>query len=141
MMVELSGRDEDLLMAKPLVPAVVAFIYGIYKFYDLGFSTDNYLYTYIPVVGSALSIISVWMYVSSMSVKPTRSISNMLKGYSGFIPYLFSLYLIGFLGLYSLWLLFSGFTFGTFIFGVVWVLLGYRMLYTFWVITEISVQD
>jgi len=141
MMVELSGRDEDLLMAKPLVPAVVAFIYGIYKFYDLGFSTDEYLYTYIPVVGSALSIISVWMYVSSMSVKPKRSISNMLKGYSGFIPYLFSLYLIGFLGLYSLWLLFSSFTFGTFMFGVVWVLLGYRMLYTFWVITEISVQD
>ena len=140
-MVELSGRDEDLLMAKPLVPAVVAFIYGIYKFYDVGFSTDEYLYTYIPVVGSALSIISVWMYVSSMSVKPKRSISNMLKGYSGFIPYLFSLYLIGFLGLYSLWSLFSSFTFGTFMFGVVWVLLGYRMLYTFWVITEISVQD
>ena len=45
---------------------------------------------------------------------------------------------MGFLGVYPLWTLLSDFAFGTLTFGIVWIGIGYRMLYTFWIITELS---
>ncbi len=36
---EISGRETDLLMAKPIVPTVLALLYGGYKFFDLGFGS------------------------------------------------------------------------------------------------------
>lgn len=140
-MVELSGADKDLLAAKPILPTVIALLYGGYKFFDIGFSAEHYLYTYVPTVGAILSAIFVFMYVSIISSEPERSVKSMLKAFAGFIPYLFSLYLFCFLGLYSLWSLLSDFSVGTLIFGLFWIAVGYRMLYTFWIITEISVSE
>ena len=139
-MVELSGRDRDLLAAGPSVPAIIALLYGAYKFYDLGFATDNYLYTYVPILGATISVVCVLLYVNLIG-KPGRSVIKSLIALSGFIPYAYSLYLMGFLGAYSLWLLLSNFTIGGLVFGLFWIVVGYRMLYTFWKITEISVKD
>jgi len=137
-MVDLSSIEKDLLIAEPIVPAFIALLYGSYKFFDLGFSMDHYLYTYALVFGAGISSICVAMYVNS---GPDRSAKNALITLGGFVPYIFSIYLMGFLGAYSLWGLLSEFTFGTLAFGIFWMIVGYRMLYTFWMITEIKSES
>ena len=129
-----------MLVAKPTLPAVIALLYGAYKFFDLGIAPDHYPYTYIPAIGAVVSAICVFLYAFMSFTAPIkRSIGRMLVGLSGFIPYAFSLYLMGFLGAYSLWSLHSRFSIGTLLFGLFWIAMGYRMLYTFWQITELSV--
>ena len=131
----MDDAEKQLLAAKPITPAVVALLYGAYKFFDLGFAIQHYLYTYVPVFGAVVSSICIVLYLDAGS---ERSIKNMIMGLSGFVPYVFSLYVMGFLGAFSLWGLLSNFTIGTLVFGIVWIFIGYRMLYTFWVITEIT---
>lgn len=131
----MSDRERQLLAAKPIVPAVIALLYGAYKFFDLGFAIEHYLYTYVPVFGAVVSSICILLYLHAGS---KRSVKNMIMGLGGFVPYVFSLYLMGFLGAFSLWGLLSDFSIGTLVFGIVWIVIGYRMLYTFWMITEIT---
>ncbi len=138
-MAKISGARQDLLVAKPTLPAVIALLYGAYKFFDLGVAPSHFLYTYVPTIGAIVSAVCVFMYVFTMTVETKRSVGQMLMALSGFVPYAFSLYLMGFLGVYSLWSLHSHFSIGTLLFGLFWIGMGYRMLYTFWQITELSV--
>ena len=132
-MEQMERADVQTMVAKPSVPALMALFYGAYQFYHLGFEKVDAIDTYVPFFGSIVSIACVFMYVNAGR---QRSISNMLMAMSGIIPYLFSLYMMGYLGIYTLWELFSGFTVGGLLIGLFWIINGYRMLYTFWVITE-----
>ena len=144
-MEKLSGPKQDLLIAAPTLPAVIAFLYGCYKFFDFGIAVEYYLYTYVPTLGAIVSSICIFLYADlafrRIFGRSTRGLPQALIAFGGFVPYAFSLYLMGFLGVYSLWGLLSNFTIGTLVFGIVWIALGYRMLYTFWIITEISVSE
>ena len=144
-MENLSGPEQDLLAAKPLLPAVIAFLYGCYKYFDFGIAVEYYLYTYVPTLGAIASSVCIFLYGEMASRRifgrSTRGLPQVLIAIGGFVPYAFSLYLMGFLGVYSLWGLLSNFTIGTLVFGIVWIALGYRMLYTFSIITEISVSE
>lgn len=132
-MKKVKGRNLDLKLAEPSTPAAFALFYGIYKFIDLGVSFDHYLYTYVPVFGSILSIVGIFMfaYAGSKHSKNELSPKYFFMTMVGFIPWAFSIYLIGFLGVYSLWQLIDNFSFWSLVFGISWILIGYRMLSTF----------
>ena len=127
------------MIAKPTIPTLVAIVYGGYEFFMLGFDSKHYLQTYVLVFGGMVSIACVILYVETMRRERRRNFGRMLCALAGFIPYFFSLYLFGYMGLYRLWSLLTEFSIGGLLFGLFWALIGYCLLYTFWTITEISV--
>jgi cytochrome c biogenesis protein CcdA len=64
----------------------------------------------------------------------------MLVGLSGFVPYFYSVYVMAVLGCYGIWSSIDPLSIFGVAVGVIWILLGYHMLRTFWIITELSVR-
>src|SRR5580704_295222 len=92
--------DAEITSAEANVISLIGIvmIYGIYKFVSLGVSWDHYLYTYILLFGGLAAITGLFIYIEFL--RRSRRSPLMLLGY---IPYLFSLYVIGFLGMYGLY--------------------------------------
>jgi hypothetical protein len=136
----LSGRERDLLTAKPTLPAVILLAYGVYKFFDLGTAVEHSLYTYVVTAGAAASIVCIFLYAVAAARPATRSIGAMLVGLSGFVPYFFSIYVMAVLGGYGIWLSINPLSVFGIIAGFIWIGLGYHMLRKFWIITELTVR-
>lgn len=117
-----------------LLLLLLPFAYSIWSFYTLGLGSTHYLHTYLPLVGSLLSAVSVQIYPLAMTLG--RSWLAGLSAFSGFVPYAFSLYVMLVLGAYRLYLLTLQFRVGSFVAGFFWLLIGYAMLYRFWLFTE-----
>lgn len=137
---EMSGIDRDRLTAKPIVAAVVALAYGIYKFVALGTSVQHSLYTYVVTAGAVASIICIFWYSLDASLPRKGSFTGMLASLSGFIPYLFAIYLMAVLGCYGIWSSVDPLSIFGIAVGIIWILLGHYMLRTFWIITELAVH-
>jgi hypothetical protein len=115
-------------------------IYGIVGFIRRGWSLDHYFYTYAPVLGGVAASVGLFTCFFLVSVNRKRSWKTLLV-LLGLLPYLYSLYIIGFLGLYtilegvvgmsSLWSMIGG---------VLWVFLGFHLSYRFYLMTEIVRQ-
>ncbi|MGZ5872655.1 MAG: hypothetical protein ACXWKP_11155 [Bradyrhizobium sp.] len=137
---ELRGTKGDILAAKIEVPILAAMIYGIVEFIRLGWSLDHYFYTYAPVLGGVAASVGLFTYFFIVSVRQKRSWKNLLV-LLGFLPYCYSLYIIGVLGLYTI---FEGvvgvFSFWSMIGGVFWVFVGFHLIYRFYLMTEIVRQ-
>ena len=131
------GRNRDLMAARVALPVLIALIYGIYKFVVLGVTAEHYLYTYLPVIGAVASLVSL-MTFSAVVMTEERSVRAMFGALSGFVPYVFSLYLMGFLGGYGIWQSTNPFSIWGVVKGLFWIVLGYRLLRKFWIITEIA---
>jgi hypothetical protein len=72
-----------------------------------------------------------------VSVERKRRRKNLLA-LLGFLPYLYGLYVIGFLGLFTIFEGIVGkFSFWAMLGGVFWVFLGFHLLYRFYLMTEI----
>jgi hypothetical protein len=54
---ELKGAKGDMIAGRVAAPICVAIIYGIYEFIALGTSSENYLYTYAPVLGGIAAMV------------------------------------------------------------------------------------
>jgi hypothetical protein len=134
---ELKDTKGDILAARIEVPILVVTIYGIVEFVRLGWSRDHYLYTYGPVLGGVAATIGLFTYLSVVSVERKTSRKNLLI-LLGFLPYSFALYIIGVLGLYTI---FEGvigkFSLWSMIGGIFWVFLGFHLTYRFYLMTEI----
>jgi hypothetical protein len=57
-----------------------------------------------------------------------------------FIPYLFGLYIFGFLGLYRVFMAIVPLAMGSIAAGFFWLVLGYWALYWVWVLSEIGLH-
>jgi hypothetical protein len=111
----------------------IVIIYGIYKFVSLGVSLDHYLYTYILLFGGLAATVGFFIYIEFL--RRSRRGLLMLLGY---IPYLFSLYVIGFLGVYGLYMgLFQAFSIWSIVAGLIWIVIGYQITNKFHQTTEI----
>jgi hypothetical protein len=134
---ELKGTKGDIVAARIEVPILVAMIYGIVEFTRLGWSREYYLYTYAPVLGGVAASVGLFTYFFLVSVERKRSWKNLLV-LLGLLPYFFSLYIIGVLGLYTI---FEGvigmFSFWSMIGGVFWIFVGFHLAYRFYLMTEI----
>jgi hypothetical protein len=137
---ELRGTKGDILAAKIEVPILAVMIYGIVEFIRLGWSLDHYFYTYAPVLGGVAASAGLFTYFFIVSVRNKRSWKNLLV-LLGFLPYFYSLYIIGVLGLYTI---FEGvvgvFSFWSMIGGIFWLFVGFHLIYRFYLMTEIVRQ-
>jgi len=137
---ELKGTKGDIVAARIEVPILIVMIYGIVEFTRLGWSLDHYFHTYAPVLGGVAASVGLFTYFFIISVRRKRSWKNLLV-LLGFLPYFYSLYIIGVLGLYEI---FEGvigeYSFWSMIGGVFWVFLGFHLIYRFYLMTEIVRQ-
>jgi hypothetical protein len=137
---ELAGTKGDILAARIEVPILAVMIYGIVGFIRLGWSVDHYFYTYAPVLGGVAASVGLFTYFFIVSVRRKRSWKNLLV-LLGFLPYFYSLYIIGVLGLYTIFEGIVGvFSFWSMIGGVFWVFVGFHLIYRFYLMTEIVRQ-
>jgi hypothetical protein len=134
---ELKGTRGDIVAARIEVPILVAMTYGVVEFVRLGWSQDHYLYTYAPVLGGVAASVGLFTYFFIVSVRRKRSWKNLLV-LLGFLPYLYALYIMGVLGLYTIFEGIIGvFSFWSMIGGVFWVFIGFHLIYRFYLMTEI----
>ena len=107
------------------------------EFIRLGWSQDHYVYTYAPVLGGVAASAGLFTYFFVVSVERKTSQKTLLL-LLGLLPRLYSLYIMGVLGLYtilegvigedSVW---------SMICGVFWVFVGFHLMYRFYLVTEI----
>ena len=134
---ELKGTKGDIVAARIEVPILVAMTYGVVEFTRLGWSQTHYLYTYAPVLGGVAASVGLFTYFFIVSVRHRRSWKNLLV-LLGFLPYLYALYIMGVLGLYTIFEGIIGvFSFWSMIGGVFWVFIGFHLIYRFYLMTEI----
>jgi hypothetical protein len=134
---QLKGPKGHILAARIEVPVLAAMIYGVVEFMRLGWSRDHILYTYAPVLGGVAASAGLFTYFFLISVERTNSRKNLLF-LLGLIPYLYALYIMGVLGLYtilegvigedSVWSMIGG---------ILWVFIGFHLMYRFYLVTEI----
>jgi hypothetical protein len=137
---ELRGTKGDIIAARIEVPILVVMIYGIVEFIRLGRSQDYYLYTYAPVLGGVAASVGLFTYYFLVSVERKKS-RKILLVLLGFLPYFYSLYIMGVLGLYTIYEGIIGmFSFWSMLGGVFWVFLGFHLMYRFYLMTEIVRQ-
>jgi hypothetical protein len=135
---ELHGTKGDRLAARVAVPFVATLVYGTYNLVTLGASSDHYLYTYIPLLGGIAAIAGLLTYyLVVVTGHGQRSWKNGLV-LLGFLPYFFSLYIIGFLGVYSMYRgIVGAFSIWSILAGLFWIVVGYRGLNQYYLMTEI----
>jgi hypothetical protein len=137
---ELKGTKGDIVAARIEVPILVAMIYGAVEFVRLGWSLDHYLYTYGPVLGGVAASVGLFTYFFLVSVRRKRSWKVLLV-LLGFLPYFYALYIMGVLGLFTIYEGVIGmFSFWSMIGGVFWVFVGFHLIYRFYLMTEIVRQ-
>jgi hypothetical protein len=134
---ELQGAKGDIVAARIEVPILAAMIYGIFEFIRLGRSQDHYLYTYAPVLGGVAASVGLFTYYFLVSVERKRSRKPLLA-LLGFLPYFYSLYVMGILGVYTIYEGVAGvFSIWSMIGGVFWLFVGFHLIYRFSLLTEI----
>ena len=136
---ELQGRSGDMLVAGIAAPIFLAVVYGIYEFVASGWSSEFYMYTYVPVFGGIASIAGLIAYYLRV-VSPTStkvSWKNLLLLLA--LPsYLFLIYVIGFLGLYAIYQgAIVSFSVWTILNGICWIAIGYRAIGQLYLMTDI----
>lgn len=134
---QLKGPKGHILAARIEVPILVAMIYGIVELIRLGWSGDHYLYTYAPVLGGLAASAGLFTYFFVVSVEREKSRRTLLF-LLGLIPNLYALYIMGVLGLYTILEGVIGeFSVWSMIGGVIWVFVGFHLIYRFYLVTEI----
>src|ERR1700747_2042625 len=98
---ELKGTKGDIMAARIEVPILAAMSFGIFEFIRLGWSQDYYLYTYAAVLGGVAASAGLFTYFFLVSADRNKIRTNLLV-LLGFLPYLYSLYIMGVLGLYTI---------------------------------------
>jgi hypothetical protein len=137
---ELKGTKGDVIAARIEVPILVVMIYGIVEFTRLGWSRDYYLYTYAPVLGGFAASVGLFTYYFLVSVERKKSRKTLLV-LLGLLPYFYSLYIMGVLGLYTIYEGMIGkFSLWSMISGVFWIFVGFHLTYRFYLMTEIVRQ-
>jgi hypothetical protein len=134
---DLKGAKGDMHAARVLAPINAVMIYGLYEFITLGVSLDHYLHTYIPLLGGVVAFAGFFTYYLVASMPRKISWKNLLQ-LLGLLPYCFALYVVGFLGLYTIYRgLVEVFSIWLIIAGLFWATVGYVILNRFYLITEI----
>ena len=124
----------DPIVGRVLAAIIVVMIYGIYKFASLGLSWDSCAYTYIPVVGGVIASAGLLVFSDRIITRGETKWESLMQ----FMPHLFALYVMGFLGVYAIYRGVTGvFSISSIIAGVFSIAVGYLMLHQLYVITEL----
>lgn len=135
--VVLSGFAQDTgrhllgpIFFQMLVILIPVFAYGVIRVFIDGFVMRSGLL----LLGSVVSLVALFLYPQAMYFG--RSWLGALFAFSGFIPYLFGLYLVLIEGIGRLISLFSGFSVAALFAGIFWVFIGWAFSYRLWYYTE-----
>jgi hypothetical protein len=134
---QLKGPKGHILAARIEVPILAAMTYGVFEFIRWGWSHEYVLYTYAPVLGGVAASAGLFTYFFVLSVERKNSRKNLLF-LLGLLPNFYALYIMGVLGLYailegvigkdSVWSMIGG---------ILWVFVGFHLIYRFYLVTEI----
>ena len=128
---EHADRTATVLMGGVIVPALLTAIYGVVELFRHGVGPSLWPTTYLPLVGGLAAIAALPVHIHTAKAPDSRSWLLAAGSLAVFIPYLLSLYVMGFLGA---WAIYHAVTshpleWGHALFGVLWVLVGWRMLF------------
>lgn len=126
-------RAFETLAGKAITPLIFVLIYSIVQLIRFGNKSDYLLL----LIGCILSVMAVVGFGYTI-VNKTRSFIHMLLALSGFIPYLFGIYLVFVSGFWSLKELTNGFSIIVILKAIVFIFFGYRLVSKFYQITEIG---
>ena len=134
---ELQGTKGDIIAARIEVPILVTMIYGIVEFVRLGWSSDYLLFTYLPVLGGVAASAGLFTYFFVVSAERKRSWKT-LRVLLASLPYLYALYIMAVLGLYTIYEgVIGSFSLWSMIGGIFWIFVGFHLIYRFYLMTEI----
>lgn len=138
-MAPVSGREFDLRAGETLAPTAVFIVYGAVKFFTLGVSPVHWPDTYLAVVGGIASWLAVLLWIPVVFGDGRRSLFRSLCALAAFIPMLYSIYAIAYLGLYGVYYsTINSFSVLGILFGLICIGLGYRMAYRLAVLTSLT---
>jgi hypothetical protein len=133
---KISGREFDLRGARTLAPTFLFIGYGVVKFFALGTSSTHWPDTYLPVAGGIASWLAVLLWGVVVWRKP--DLLRSLCALAALIPMFYSIYVIAYLGLYTVyWSIIDAFSVLGILFGVICIVLGYRMAYALAALTDL----
>src|SRR5713101_5408887 len=95
------GAEGDRLAARVMIPLLAATGYGAFNLIYSG-SGAGYLYTFVPLFGGIAAVIGFFVWYI-MSISPPKVSWKNLLVLCGFLPYLYFVYAILFLGIYMLY--------------------------------------
>lgn len=133
------GEDSDFIakfLVKSFVALIILLLYSIFAIYKYGTSTQNF----IILGGALLSFLSYAGFVLLITLTAAkgkkRGIFRFLLVVVGFIPYIYSLYIIFIEGFWRLKSLLEQFSWVTIIASIVFILLGSAILSGIYKLTE-----
>ena len=130
-----AAETEAETIGKVFLPILVVFLFAGYHLLLDG--TPISLEIIILFAASILSVITIRAYRSLSRQPQMASWRRAAIAYSGLLPYAFAVYLIVALGVLPIFHLWSaGFSIWTLLGGCFWLLIGWRILFGFWLITE-----
>jgi hypothetical protein len=129
------GAEGDRLAARVTIPLLAATGYGAFNLIYSG-SGGGYFYTLIPLLGGIAAVIGFVVWYVMSSLPPKISWKNLLV-LCGFLPYLYFIYAILFLGIYMIYRgIEQGGSITLLAGGLFWTIFEYRGIYRFWQMTE-----
>lgn len=133
----LSGLAQDTgryllgpIFFQMVVILLPVFVYGVIRVVSDGFR----MRAAVLLLGPVISLIALVVYPQAMYLG--RSWIGALCAFSGFLPYLFGLYLVIIEGVGRLISLLSGFSVATLFAGIFWLFIGWAFSYKLWYYTE-----
>lgn len=123
-------RETDLL-GGVTVPAFASVIYGIVQLVRHGAGLHVAAFTYLPLLGGVVSIVATMAHIATLKAPEGRSWALTAGAFAILLPYVFSLYLMGYLGVWAIWRAVAAhpLAWGHALAGTFWLLIGWRMLY------------
>jgi len=111
-------------------PACVAVIYGVVELFRHGLALSGWPSTYLPLLGGVAVIASLPVYLHAFKAPDGRSWGLAAGSLLVFVPYLFSLYLMGFLGAWAIYRAVTAhpLAWGHALAGAFWIVAGWFML-------------
>lgn len=131
------NRAHALLAGQVLFSFALCAAYGLYRSFVEGLPPQGWPNGLIILIGGILSTLCLIAYLKTDANDGQRSYSKALAGFSLMVPYAYCLYIIGYVGVWSLVQLFThGFSVSGLLIGVAGILVGYRALNALYMISE-----
>ena len=112
-------------------------LYGLVSLFIRGFALEYLRFTYIPIAGSVVASVSLLAFIWSIK-RTERSFLNASLSLAGLFPYVVGCFMTFVLGAYGLVEAWSSFSLATLLRSIAFIIIGYKCVYSFWLLTEVA---
>lgn len=124
------------LAVKANLPLLMLAVYWLVQMIRTGISGNNYLLLLLGAVVSMAAIFGFIILLLVYKLENKKSYAASILALGGIIPWLFGSYLVLIEGFWSLRALLDNFSFLIVFRAIIYILVGYSLVYYFWKITE-----